>query len=155
MKFINSLALIIVASINLAFSRRVHSKTSSAFMSTCRKVKLSGSNLSAECERNNKSWMKTSVDLSTCVTNNNGNLQKGGAYDRSCSGCKLESSSLSCKYKNKRGSNKSTKFDLNTFIANKDGVFYGCGQATSSLLLIQTLILEVLEMDLDQAQAHL
>merc|ERR1739844_844698 len=94
--------------------------------------KLSGSNLSAECERKNKSWMKTSVDLSTCVTNNNGNLQKGGAYDRSCSGCKLSSSTLSCSCRKRDGNNKNTSFNLNSFIANDDGVFSGCGRATSS-----------------------
>ena len=138
MKFITSLALIIIASVNLANSKRVHTKTKSNFGSTCNKVKLAGTNLSAVCERRDKTWMKTSVNLSSCVTNNNGQLKRGGAYDRSCRSCKLSGTTLSCQCKNMRGSWKNSAFNLNTFIGNTDGSFAGCGHATSTPIPAKT-----------------
>ena len=135
MKFVNSLALIIIASVNLALSKRANTK--SAFAQTCKKIKLQGTNLSAECEKMDRTWMHTSVNLSTCVTNNNGQLMKGGAYDRSCNSCKLVGTKLSCNCKKMNGRRIATSFDLNTFIANHDGGFGGCGYATTSPIPVE------------------
>ena len=134
MKFIIKLSLIIIATVNLALSKR--SKTKSDFISTCRAVVLKGSNLSAECKRIDQSWMKTSVDLSSCVTNTYGKLKLGAAYDHSCYDCKLVgTATLNCNCKSLGYKKKNSSIDLNTFIANHDGTFSGCKTATSSPLV--------------------
>merc|ERR1711957_161839 len=126
MKFITSLALVIIASVNLALAKRA--KTGNVSLTFCKNYKLSGSRLSAQCLARDQSFMNTSVNLSNCVTNNNGNLERGGAYDRSCNSC----TTLKCSCKRRNGQRHTSNVDLDRFMTNNNGKFKNCGSATSS-----------------------
>ena len=140
MKFITSnlktLSTILIVLIGLSSSLRKRTQTKGNFSATCKNTRLNGSTLISECLTMNGKSVETSVNLSKCVTNNNGNLQKGGAYDRSSQNCRLEGASvLRCEALTSNGAtNKNAKIDLNTFIANINGVFQGCGVAKSRAL---------------------
>ena len=125
MKYFIRLALVIIALVNLAISKNI--------ADSCRKVSLKGSILHAECQQNNRSYMKTTVDLNNCVGNNNGRLVKGNKkYTTSCSSCMLMSSRylgcMQCTQKN--GGKVQTEINLSNFITNDNGEFKGCGSAT-------------------------
>jgi hypothetical protein len=51
---------------------------------TCKEFRVDGSRLYAECKDTNQAWIKTGIDMSKCLVNNNGVLNAGGAYDKSC-----------------------------------------------------------------------
>merc|ERR1712160_111556 len=78
------------------------------------------------------SFMNTSVNLSNCVTNNNGNLERGGAYDRSCNSCSFSGTTLKCSCKRRNGQRHTSNVDLDRFMTNNNGKFKNCGSATSS-----------------------
>merc|ERR1712160_41422 len=130
MKFITSLALVIIASVNLALAKRA--KTGNVSLTFCKNYKLSGSRLSAQCLARDQSFMNASVNLSNCVTNNNGNLERGGAYDRSCNSCSFSDTSLKCSCKRRNGNRHTTTTDHDRFMTNNNGKFKYCGTATSS-----------------------
>lgn len=130
MKFITSLALVIIASVNLALAKRA--KTGNISLTSCKNYKLSGSRISAQCPARDKSFINTSVNLSNCVTNNNGNLQRGGAYDRSCDSCSFSGTTLKCRCKRMNGQHHQTNVNLDGFMTNNNGTFKNCGTATSS-----------------------
>merc|ERR1712032_484958 len=110
-------------------------KTGGSFSRSCRKTKLKDSTLSSECKTRRGTWMATSVNLGSCVTNNNGSLKRGGGYQNSSRRCVLHrGNTLSCQSKNIRGQWKQSSINLDTFIGNDNGRFVGCGKATYTSL---------------------
>merc|ERR1711957_260105 len=98
---------------------------------SCKNYKLTGSNLQAQCMKKNQSWLNTSVNLSNCVVNNRGQLERGGAYDRSCNSCTFSGTTLTCKCRKINGEYKTSNVDLNKFMTNSNGKFKNCGTATT------------------------
>jgi len=133
MKFIRknlttiSLILISLISLNLA------ARTGGDFSKTCKKTKLAGSTLSSECKKINGQWMTTSVDLGSCITNDNGALKaRPSGYQNSSRKCRIHNANtLTCESKNIKGQWKQASINLNTLIGNKNGSLNGCGKATN------------------------
>jgi hypothetical protein len=144
MKFIktnlNTLSIICILTVlfSLVISHKHKSrrtKTKGNFNASCKNTKLTGSTLSSECKMMNGNWMQTSVNLSNCITNRNGSLQLGGAYDRSSRNCRLEGgATLVCNSRTMRGNWRDSRIFLGGFISNIDGVFKGCGRATANVI---------------------
>merc|ERR1712032_286178 len=131
MKFINSLALIIISLINLAFSKKFKSKTrdtekvwNTIFL--CKDVKLTGSVISALCEmQGDRADRHTSANLQHCIGNNDGHLTKGADFFNSCSDCYIFGTDLKCQCQRRSGRKRKTVIDLWKVIQNKGGIFHG------------------------------
>ena len=133
MKFIRknlttiSLILISLISLNLA------ARTGGNFSLSCQLTKLTGSTLSSKCRKINGQWMNTSVDLGSCITNDNGALKaRPSGYQNSSRKCRIHNANtLTCESKNMKGKWKQASINLNTLIGNKNGSLNGCGKATN------------------------
>merc|ERR1712032_1647226 len=134
MKFINSLALIIISLINLAFSKKFKSKTRDTEkvwnrIFLCKDVKLTGSVISALCEmQGDRADRHTSANLQHCIGNNDGHLTGGADFFNSCSDCNIRGTDLECvciPRDGRYGRERNTNIDLWKVIQNKGGVFHG------------------------------
>merc|ERR1712166_1165566 len=85
---------------------------------------------------------------------NNGNLERGGAYDRSCNSCSFSGTSLKCSCKRRNGNRHTTTTDLDRFMTNNNGKFKNCGSATSSPVP-KTAEENVVTIELELHQDHL
>merc|ERR1711957_804742 len=119
------------ASVNMGLAKRSKTKAQAPLKDSCKKFKLTGSNLQAQCMTKTQSWLNTSVNLSNCVVNNRGQLERGGAYDRSCNSCTFSGTTLTCKCRKINGEYKTSNVDLNKFMTNSNGKFKNCGTATT------------------------
>jgi hypothetical protein len=83
--------LLVLSSVILSvMSRRSHRRRNrwgvggTGALSTCKDFRVDGSRLYADCQDTNQAWIKTGIDMSKCLVNNNGVLGNGGAYNDSC-----------------------------------------------------------------------
>jgi cytolysin (calcineurin-like family phosphatase) len=90
----------------------------------CTNITLQGQNvLAASCPTASGAQMSTTLDLNTCITNDNGGLMwsNPGNYSGSCSGCSLSGTLLTCQCSNTSGQSQSTTIDVNHQITNCNG----------------------------------
>lgn len=94
------------------------------YAKTCKDFKLDGRFLAAKCEKSDKSWVDTTLDLSECLANIDGKFkwQQGGSYNKSAEKCHLKDTKVTCQLKNVAGKNVEAVFDLNPKVTNKEGV---------------------------------
>lgn len=104
------------------FSAKNHAETEGAFLKSCSKVTLKGSTLNAICKNAKGKPGKTTLDLSKCITNSNGKLKRGAAYQKSSTGCSLKKGVLTCtKVKNTKGKEGKATINIDEFISNSNG----------------------------------
>jgi len=110
------------------------SRNKGAYSKTCHAMKLVGSILSGKCKDMRGHLKDTSLDLGSCITNNNGNLQTGGAaYQNSSKGCVLLAhKTLSCQSQTMTGQWRQSSILLDNYISNINGVlkFDNCKNPT-------------------------
>jgi hypothetical protein len=96
--------------------------SSGNFAATCSNISLQGSNvLSASCQTGSGT-MDTTLDLDSCINNNNGALGWGnGNYAGSCSSCSLSGTLLPCQCNDNNTQAHSTTIDVNHQITNCSG----------------------------------
>ena len=116
-----SIFVICIATLSLVSSK---SRNKGAYFKTCRELKLIGSTLSGLCQDMRQRWKPTSLDLGGCITNNNGNLQTGGAaYQNSTKNCQLLAfKTLSCLSQTINGQWRRSSIFLDNHISNINGV---------------------------------
>ena len=105
-------------------TKKAAAKGPSNFAKSCSAIKYDSkkSILSASCKNKKGKKVKASISLAKCVTNKNGKLQKGKAFQKSSSKCSVKGSKLTCKsVKNAKGKKAASTTDLNKFIGNMDG----------------------------------
>ncbi len=94
------------------------------FSQTCSDATISGSTLSANCQRRNGSYRDTSIDLDSQIGNINGTLENGDHnFSQTCRGIQLINGSImdgECKTRDQRW--VSTSLNLDGFVDNTDGV---------------------------------
>jgi cytolysin (calcineurin-like family phosphatase) len=94
------------------------------FAASCTSIALQGENvLSASCATEGGMSTSTTLDLNSCITNNDGGLMwaNPGNFAKSCSGCSLSGTLLTCQCSEVSGSSKSTTIDVNNQITNCGG----------------------------------
>jgi hypothetical protein len=99
------------------------------FAASCYGIGLQGNNvLSANCYDIAGQSAPTTLDLDTCITNNNGTVawQANGNYAGSCDGCSLGGTVLTCSCGQFTGQRDSTSIDVNDHVSNCNGVLT-CG----------------------------
>ncbi len=111
-----------------AGSAGVTSDGSGNFAASCNSLSLSGSALSARCYNIAGQLESTSLDLNTCITNNDGiaAFQANGGYNASCQSCALSGSVMSCKCYDIYGQLRPTSIDVNNHVSNCNGALT-CG----------------------------
>ena len=93
------------------------------FSKTCRNIQLNGTVLQAECQRRDGSFVSSSIDLNSVISNQDGLLDfRGDKFAFSCSNITLSNNVLSARCKKRNGSETSSSIDLNDGISNIDGV---------------------------------
>jgi hypothetical protein len=98
------------------------------FAASCSGIALQGNVLSASCYDIAGQSAATTLDLDTCITNDNGALawQANGGYAGSCSGCGLGGTIMTCNCGEFTGDVGSTSIDINDHVSNCNGVLT-CG----------------------------
>src|SRR5215469_13965648 len=101
------------------------------FSGSCKNLALNATNfsksatLTADCRKQDGTYLKAEVNLNDLITNNHGSLQwgrPGGAdFQQSCSGDALSGSKLSSSCVESGEVRKSTQIDLNEKITNENG----------------------------------
>src|SRR5215469_9757724 len=101
------------------------------FSGSCKNLALNATNfsksatLTADCRKQDGTYLKAEVNLNDLITNNHGSLQwghSGGAdFQQSCSGDALSGSKLSSFCVESAEVKKSTQIDLNEKITNDNG----------------------------------
>jgi hypothetical protein len=101
------------------------------FSGSCKNLALNATNfsksatLTADCRKQDGTYLKAEVNLNDLITNNHGSLQwgrPGGAdFQQSCSGDALSGSKLSSSCVESAEVRKSTQIDLNQKITNENG----------------------------------
>ena len=93
------------------------------FSQTCYDAAISGSTLSANCQRRNGSYHDTSIDLDSLIGNGNGTLREGEQnFSQTCRGMQLINGGImdgECKTRDQQW--VSTSLNLDGFIGNIDG----------------------------------
>jgi len=101
----------------------------SGFANTCESISFVGpTTLQAECLNESGNTVFTSINLDSCVGNNNGGLvcSGGGNFANSCQGSSLRGSTdLVSSCRNEAGDFESTSIDLNNCLTNNNGQL-GC-----------------------------
>merc|ERR1712151_440749 len=141
MKFVNSklFAVIFIAIISMSLAKRARRSRMdltkpSKDLNSCTRLGLTDTTFKAECVANNLAVIKTEVDLSKCISNNNGVLTfSGAAYQKSCNSCLManEQTSLHCErcYTIGNASTKKTTITLTNHLKVVDGKITNCGTA--------------------------
>src|SRR6516162_1438148 len=107
-------------------------KSPGNFSGSCKNLHLNATNfsktatLTADCKRQDGTYLNSQVNLNDVITNNHGSLQWGGGpghadYQQSCSGDALSGSKLSSSCVESAEVKKSTQIDLNEKITNDNG----------------------------------
>lgn len=116
------ICLITVLSLKVESFETNEVETTGNYSKSCKGIKLAGTKLNAQCKNKKGKYIKTSLNLSSCVGNNNGKLVAGsGSYHKSSKGCKVAKNVLNCQSKNKKGKYLKASLALNTFISNING----------------------------------
>jgi hypothetical protein len=118
-------------SANLLAAPVARAESPGNFSATCKGLGLSATNfsktamLTADCRRQDGTYLKTEVNLNDLITNNHGALQwghPGGAdFQQSCSGDVLSGSKFTSSCIESAEVKKSTQIDLNEKITNNNG----------------------------------
>jgi len=113
---------------NGAGSASVSSDSSGNFAASCSGLSLQGSVLDASCYSISGQSQATSLDLNTCVTNNDGitAFQANGGYAGSCSDCALSGTYLNCQCYDFYGQSRAASINVNDHVSNCNGVLT-CG----------------------------
>ena len=111
-----------------AGSATVSSDSSGNFAGSCNGLSLHGSVLDASCYAISGQLEATSLDLNTCITNNDGipAFQTNGGYAGSCSDCALNGTVLSCQCYDFFGQSRPANINVNNHVSNCNGVLT-CG----------------------------
>ena len=106
-----------------AGSQSVSSDSSGNYSASCSNTSLSGSTLSSSCYNVSGQAEATSLDLDTCITNNDGiaAFQTNGGYAGSCNGCTLSGSTMSCQCYDFYGVPRPTSINVNNHVSNCNG----------------------------------
>jgi hypothetical protein len=109
-------------------SASVTSDASGNFAASCNGISLNGSVLDASCYSISGQLAATSLDLNTCITNNDGiaAFETNGGYYGSCNSCALNGTVLSCKCYDFYGQARPTSININNHVGNCNGVLT-CG----------------------------
>jgi hypothetical protein len=118
-------------SANLLAAPVARAESPGNFSGSCKNLGLNATNfsktamLTADCRRQDGTYLKAEVNLNDLITNNHGSLQwgrPGGAdFQQSCSGDALSGSKLTSSCVASPEVNKSTQIDLNEKITNDNG----------------------------------
>lgn len=93
------------------------------FSGSSSNIRLEGTGLEADCRKNDGTVVPSSIDLNTCVTNDDGSLRFGGVqFAGSCKNIVLNQSVLSADCARRDGSVNHSSLDLNEHIGNENGV---------------------------------
>ena len=95
-----------------------------AFSQTSRNIRLSGaSTLQAQCEKNDGSWVDSSLDLDTGIGNNQGRFDTTKTmFSDSAVNVTLSGTTLSARLEQSGGALVPASIDLDPIIANMNGV---------------------------------
>ncbi|KZW02247.1 Cyanovirin-N [Exidia glandulosa HHB12029] len=119
MQFNSLLAVIVVLPAVLAQGTNWSQSCSGGFLTG------SGPSLSlqAVCKTNSGANHTTTLGLSSCLGNSNGNLicQRGGAAFQSCGSCSLGVPNLTCNCPTTSGAGHTTTINTNNCIGNQNG----------------------------------
>ncbi len=99
------------------------------YAATCSGIGLQGDNvLTASCLTVAQQAVTTTLDLDSCIVNNNGSVawQVNGGYAYSCYGCTLAGTVLACQCLDVSGQSQSVAIDTASNITNCDGTLT-CG----------------------------
>ena len=107
-------------------------KSPGNFSGSCKNLHLNATNfsktatLTADCKRQDGTYLNSQVNLNDVITNNHGSLQWGGGpggadFQQSCSGDALSGSKLASSCVESAEVKKSTQIDLNEKITNDNG----------------------------------
>jgi hypothetical protein len=109
-------------------SASVSSDSAGNFAASCNGVSLQGSTLDASCYNISGQLQSTSLDLNTCVTNNDGitAFQANGGYNGSCQGCSLSGTTMTCQCYDVYGQSRATSINVNNGVSNCNGALK-CG----------------------------
>jgi hypothetical protein len=104
-------------------SASVSSDSTGNFAASCSGISLSGSVLSASCYAISGQLQPTSLDLNTCITNDDGiaAFQANGGYGGSCHGCSLHGTVMTCQCSDYFGQSRATSIDVNDRVSNCNG----------------------------------
>ncbi|HEY2515747.1 MAG TPA: CVNH domain-containing protein [Polyangiaceae bacterium] len=93
------------------------------FSASCTGIALNGSVLTATCNDTSGRGVASTMNLDSCVTNNDGvaQFEVNGGYSASCSGCALSGSVLGCRCDDVSGQAQATSIDLNQGVSNCNG----------------------------------
>jgi hypothetical protein len=115
------LALVTICSV----AKKSMTQTKVNALYTCRNVSLNKSTLTADCQTaDKKRWPTSSVNLSDCLGNNDGNFKtksNNQRYWETCFKCSLNNGTLSCTCKTRNHDDNKTSIAINTFISNWNG----------------------------------
>ena len=105
----------------------------------CTRLGLTGTTFKAQCVADNLAIVETSVNLSKCISNQDGHLKfSGAAYERSCSGCLLQDNqtNLDCTKCWTAGNKKQihTRLNVANALKIKDGKITNCGTASNKVV---------------------
>ena len=95
-----------------------------AFSQTSTKIAINGSVLSADCRTIEGSYRSSTLDLSTCLSNNDGTLvwaQNGNFWKTADSSILIEPATFQCKCIRINGFYETSSINLDEKIANIDG----------------------------------
>ena len=96
-----------------------------AFSHSSTKIAIKGSVLSADCRRIDGSYHTSTLDLSTCLSNNNGTLvwaQNGNFWKTADSSILIEPATFQCKCIRINGFSETSSINLDEKIANDNGI---------------------------------
>ena len=98
------------------------------FTKTCRKYKITGGNLFAECKDKKGKYIAGQINLGGCIANKNGKLTFGGkGFEKTAKGCQFKGTNLKCQVKNKKGKFAPSTLNIDKLISNSNGLLQ-CGK---------------------------
>ncbi len=121
MKFLIKLTLLACVLLSVLTRRRKWNNFGGAAAS-CSNWRVAGNMLTANCKNAQGQGRDTTIDIDTCITNNNGAFNDGGAASRSCTNLHVEGTLLKGICKNMQGQDRQAAVDLSTVFANINGV---------------------------------
>lgn len=125
---LTTFVICLICALSLSVESFENIELAGGFTKTCRKYKLTGGILSAECKDKKGKYIAGQINLGGCISNKNGKLTFGGkGFEKSVKGCTFKGTNLKCQTKNKKGKFVPSTLNIDKFVSNPNGLLQ-CGK---------------------------
>merc|ERR1711934_607923 len=125
---LTTFVICLISALSLTVESFEFNEITGGFTKTCRKYKITGGNLFAECKDKKGKYIAGQINLGGCIANKNGKLTFGGkGFEKTAKGCQFKGTNLKCQVKNKKGKFAPSTLNIDKLISNSNGLLQ-CGK---------------------------